>query len=107
MRLLVCFLLFSFGVSAETPVISRPARPWQFFDAIGQKAAILGREDGTVEGWVYPLKLYRDLKLRFVVDGHVIPAEAIARQDDVRGLGRFASPTRAMSFVFRKPLSRP
>jgi hypothetical protein len=84
MRLLVPFLLLGLTLSAETPIISRPARPWQFFDAIGQKAAILGREDGTIEGWVYPLKLFRDLKLRFIVDGHVIPAEAIARQTTAR-----------------------
>src|SRR5207245_2125627 len=37
--------------------LSRPVRPWEFVDAVGMRAGLLGRENGDFEGWVYPLKL--------------------------------------------------
>ncbi len=60
--------------------ISRPARPWEFLDATGEKASILGSEDGTLEGYVYPLKIFKTLRLRFLVDGRVIPGESASRR---------------------------
>ena len=45
--------------------ISRPARTWEFLDATGPRASILGREDGTLEAYVYPLKIVKDFRLRF------------------------------------------
>src|SRR5438105_940489 len=60
--------------------LSRPARPWEFLDATGLKASLLGREDGTLEAYVYPLKIFKDLKLRFQLNGRVIPAESVARR---------------------------
>jgi glycogen debranching enzyme len=59
--------------------VTRDAHPWEFLDAVGQKAAIFGNESGTVEGWVYPLKFFKDLHLVFHADQRVIPAEALAR----------------------------
>lgn len=53
-------------------------------DAVGQQASLLGSEDGTLEGYVYPLKLFQGLAFRFEADGHVIPAERIARRVDYR-----------------------
>src|ERR1700736_6696277 len=60
--------------------ISRPARTWEFLDATGPKSSILGREDGTLEAYVYPLKIFKDFRLRFQLNGRVIPAESIARR---------------------------
>jgi hypothetical protein len=59
---------------------SRPVRTWEFLDAIGQKASILGKEDGTLEAYVYPLKIFSDLQFSFEVGGKVIPGSAIARR---------------------------
>jgi glycogen debranching enzyme len=59
--------------------LSRPVRPWEFISALGTRAAILGREQGTFEAWAYPLKILSDFHLRFHVDGTVIPAESLAR----------------------------
>ncbi len=60
--------------------ISRPARPWEFADAVGPKAAWLGAEDGTFEAFVYPLKILKNLQLRFIVDGRVLPAASLSRR---------------------------
>ena len=59
--------------------LSRPARNWQFLDAVGPHAGLLGREDGTFEAWIYPLKLFRDFQLRFRVGEIVLSGEAIPR----------------------------
>lgn len=68
--------------SATTPVmeIHRPVRPWEFVDAVGQRAAIFGNEAGTLEAWVYPLKLLRDFKLRFHLKDRVLEAQNYARE---------------------------
>ena len=51
---------------------------------MGERAGLLGNEAGNFEAWVYPLKILRDFHLRFLVDGHVVPAEALARTLTVR-----------------------
>jgi hypothetical protein len=45
------------------------AQPLQYFDATGQRAGILGRQDGRFEAWVYPIKLLHDFHLEFQQEG--------------------------------------
>src|SRR5260370_42273979 len=59
--------------------ISRPVRSWEFLDATGPRAGLLGAEDGTLDAYVYPLKIFSSLKLRFITGAQVIPGESIAR----------------------------
>src|SRR5262249_10214732 len=59
--------------------ITRPARPWEFLASVGKKASLLGDESGVVEAWVYPLKLFRDLRLTVHTEGREIPAESLVR----------------------------
>src|SRR5947208_12570552 len=69
----------------STPLeLSRIARPWEFLSAVGTRAGLFGNEAGNVEAWVYPLKIFRNFRLRFHVDGRVIPAEALIRTVTVR-----------------------
>lgn len=81
---LAAALLLTLSLCAQnkTPELSRPSRGWEFTDAVGQQASLLGREDGTLEAYVYPLKLFQGLAFQFEVNGHVIPAETIARRVD-------------------------
>jgi len=65
--------------ASALPEISRGERPGAFVSAVGRSAALLGIDDGQFEAWVYPLKILRDLHLRFHVDGRILPAEALAR----------------------------
>jgi glycogen debranching enzyme len=86
---LVCAFLFTshevYAVQPEQPLeLSRAVRPWEFVSALGTRAALLGREQGTLEAWVYPLKILSDFRLQFKVEGTVIPAEALARTLIVR-----------------------
>jgi glycogen debranching enzyme len=71
--------------SVELPIeLSRADRPWEFLSSVGQRAGLFGNETGNFEAWVYPLKILRGFQLRFLVDGHAIPAEALARTLTVR-----------------------
>lgn len=73
-------LLACYAYAAGGLEISRPVRSWEFVDAVGPKAALFGQESGILEAYVYPLKIVKDLKLRFRIEGRVIPAESIARR---------------------------
>lgn len=77
---------WSVAVAAQTPnlELSRPARTWEFSCATGTRAGVFGNESGNLEAWVYPLKLFRDFHLRFLSDGHALPAESLVRTVTVR-----------------------
>jgi glycogen debranching enzyme len=65
--------------ASALPEISRSERHGAFVSAVGRRAALLGTDDGQFEAWVYPLKLLRDLHLRFHVDGRLLQAEPLVR----------------------------
>ncbi len=65
--------------SGQTLELSRPIRSWEFVSAVGTRAGIFGNEQGTLEAWVYPLKILRDFHLRFHINGATLPAESLAR----------------------------
>ncbi|MGA2810846.1 MAG: hypothetical protein ABSG16_05560 [Candidatus Acidiferrum sp.] len=54
-------------------------RPWEFLSAVGAQAGIFGNESGSIEAWVYPLKILRDFRLRFHSDSRIIDAATLAR----------------------------
>ena len=64
--------------------LSGNARDWQFLDAVGPHSALLGRENGSVEAWVFPLKLFRNFHLTFRAGDHVIAAESLPRTITIR-----------------------
>src|SRR5947209_15402220 len=70
--------------SASSLELSRPVRSWEFLPVVGQRAALLGNENGKFEAWVYPLKILRDFHLIFHTDGRALPAESLARTLVVR-----------------------
>jgi glycogen debranching enzyme len=63
-----------------------PARPERYMEASGRKAAFLGREDGSFEAWVYPLKVLHDFKLSFGTAAYAAPmtGTSLATTVDVR-----------------------
>ena len=65
-----------------------PAEPPKYFDATGHRAAILGKQDGTFEAWIYPIKVAHGFHLEFQQNGMVEPVrgedylrEVIARPE--------------------------
>jgi glycogen debranching enzyme len=59
--------------------LSRTDRPWEFLSAVGTRAGLFGDESGRIEAWVYPLKILRNFRLQFEVEGRLVPAEGLAR----------------------------
>lgn len=59
--------------------LTRAIRPWEFLSALGTRAGLLGNEAGRMEAWVYPLKIFRDLHLKFHVGGQTLAADSLAR----------------------------
>ncbi len=84
--LVTVFANISIAQSGDaTPLeLTRPVRTWEFLCSVGRQAAIFGNESGQVEGWVYPLKLFRDFSLVFHTDNRALPAETLARSITVR-----------------------
>jgi glycogen debranching enzyme len=84
--LLLLTSLSSLSQSTAPPrdlTYSRPVRTWEFMPAVGQRAALLGHETGTVEAWVYPMKLFRDFRLVFHVGDRELPADSLVRTIEV------------------------
>ena len=89
--LVVALALVTLPLFAQSPcdsagplTLTREARDWQFLDAVGPHAGLLGREDGSFEAWIYPLKLFRDFQLKFRVGEVVLNGDAIPRTITVR-----------------------
>jgi len=86
-RVVFCFWFLLLPASAQnsdavqigTHELSRPARPWEFLDAVGKRAGLFGNEAGRFEAWVYPLKIFRDFDIDFVLDDSRVPASSLVR----------------------------
>jgi len=59
-------------------------RTWEFLPVVGQRAALFGNEAGNFEAWIYPLKLFRNFHINFLLANQTLPAERLARTVIVR-----------------------
>lgn len=55
------------------PVIRKGVQPTKYVEAVGRRSAILGREDGTFEAWLNPIKIVREFRLSVYFDGALEP----------------------------------
>ncbi len=71
---------------ANPIALTGPARPERYMEASGRQAAFLGREDGSFEAWVYPLKVLHDFRLSFgtPIYASPMPGASLATTVDVR-----------------------
>lgn len=71
---------------AGTPSLIKPAQPNKYIAANGRRAALLGYEDGTVEAWIFPIKLFRGLRLSVFVHGALdaVPLAGFAETAEVQ-----------------------
>jgi len=60
-------LINKFEIIKNDRAITRPAQQNQYMDKIGQKAALLGWEDGSFEMWIWPWKVLRNFEIQFFV----------------------------------------
>ncbi len=79
-------LIPRFSRAANPIALTGPARPSRYMEASGQRAAFLGKEDGSFEAWVYPLKVLHDFNLSFGVAAYAdpIPGASLASTVDIR-----------------------
>src|SRR3990170_1675612 len=78
-------LINKFGLQQNDLAITRPAQSNQYMDKIGQKAALLGYENGSFEMWIWPWKVLRNFEIQFFVGTttHPILAKDILRDISV------------------------
>ncbi len=69
-------LIQAFRIEANPITLERTARPGTPFDKVGRKFAILADESGDFEAWAYPLKLFRNFTLSFLVGNSTRPIQA-------------------------------
>ena len=89
--------------------LTRPVRSWEFLSATGTRAGIFGNESGRVEAWVYPLKIFRDFRLRFHTEDRVLDAASLARTVIVRPEATtilYTSDTFSVRETFLRPRKR-
>lgn len=58
-----------FQLTAGSLELSGMASPWRFVNAVGEESGLWGFENGQLEGWVYPLKVFHDFHLAFQLEG--------------------------------------
>ncbi|HVN07196.1 MAG TPA: hypothetical protein VMT86_22410 [Bryobacteraceae bacterium] len=68
-----CQALFLLLACPAWAAISQPAQPSHYAESVGRRAALLGRQDGTFEAWVYPVKVLRDFRLAVYFDQSLEP----------------------------------
>jgi glycogen debranching enzyme len=93
---IICFLCFpasgekerfleKFGLKKGKLHLSRGVQPRTYFDAVGQKSAVLGRENGNTEVWIYPYKVLHNFQLYFLIEdeNEIIEGKDVAKRIDV------------------------
>ena len=76
----------AFRMDGNPLVIRRAARAKEPFSVTGERAAVLGQQDGSFEMWLLPVKLIADVRLAAKLEGYdaVIDLNAQASQIEVR-----------------------
>ena len=66
----------AFPISAQDlPVIHRDAMPELPFSVVGPRGAVLGQQDGTSEVWLFPWKIFSNLRLSVSMQDYAVPIE--------------------------------
>jgi hypothetical protein len=69
-------LIAAFEIPGSALTLTRLARPGTPFDKVGRKFAVLADESGMFEAWAYPLKLFRNFEMSFLVGDSTRPIKA-------------------------------
>lgn len=101
-----------FAIGDNPIALVGPARPAQYVEASGRRAALLGREDGSFEAWAYPLKILHDFSLSFQTPAYAepIPGATLATAVEVRPEGvriRYTHAAFTADAIWLVPLDQP
>jgi glycogen debranching enzyme len=61
--------------SSALPSIHRDAIPQLPFSVVGPRGAVLGQQDGTSEVWLFPWKIFSNLRLSVSMQDYAVPIE--------------------------------
>ncbi len=64
-----------FALTPNPIELTRAARPREYIEAVGRKAAIFGHENGVFEAWAFPIKLFHDARISIQVEGQDSPVD--------------------------------
>jgi len=75
-----------FPLPEQGPGLRRATQAGVFLNVAGPRSAFFGVENGPLEGWLYPLKVFQDFELSFRLEGYPvdIPGRDIQRSLEVR-----------------------
>ena len=59
--------------TAELPTISREAIPILPLSVLGPRGALLGQQDGSYEAWIFPWKIFSDLRISADMQDYPVP----------------------------------
>lgn len=101
-----------FTIPAPEPVIKKGVEPRKFIESVGRRSFILGREDGTFEAWINPVKVVRNFRFSVFFDGALEPTPLADFAERVHaGPGRVTIIHSTAAFTIRQtwiaPLDRP
>jgi len=61
--------------STSGPVLRAPAQTEKPFTVAGERGVLLGRQNGTLEAWVLPVKLLSHLTIEASIQGYTVPID--------------------------------
>jgi hypothetical protein len=78
-------LLEKFELRGGDLRLGRAVQPHSYFDVLGQKSAVLGRENGNAEIWIYPYKVLHNFQLYFLIEdeNEIVEGKDAAKRIDV------------------------
>lgn len=66
---------FAAAPGGDLPVISRESVPGKPFSVVGPRGALLGDQNGEMEAWIFPWKLFSGLRITASMDGYPAPID--------------------------------
>jgi len=121
--LIFCFLFnFAYGkervfieksiIKSQALHLSRTVQPQRYFDSVGQKSAILGKEDGKIEVWIYPYKVLHNFELHFLIENEneIVEGRDAVQRIDVyphQTILRYVHSSFKVEEIFFSPLGDP
>jgi glycogen debranching enzyme len=64
-----------FPIPSHSPSIAREAIPGKPFSVIGPRGAILGQQDGSYEAWIFPWKIFSNLRITAEMKDYPVPID--------------------------------
>ncbi|HUY84555.1 MAG TPA: hypothetical protein VMU86_08260, partial [Steroidobacteraceae bacterium] len=72
------------AVAADAPRIDAPANPSHPVSVVGPRGALLGFQDGSYEAWIFPWKLFANMRISARMHDYPVPIDVNAQASGIR-----------------------